>query len=515
MKPRFLFIHSLMENIGIEYISAILKKKGYEVDLLFFLQPFSNTIIHLFGRDYDHNEKQITAKVVSYQPDVICFSPFSFQYPWAIKQARFIKTKFPEVFILFGGVHVNSAPDSVIKNQYVDGLVVGEAEFQILEFAKNFKREKLYSVPSVWIKKKGKIIKNPLSLLPKDLDVIPFPDKDLFYKYWPVTLRNTTYVIMGSRGCPYHCTYCSNNVYSKMYKGQNRLRFRSPENVVSELIQAKKKYKFRIVEFFDDVLTTNEAHLRDLFKLYKRKVDLPFTCHLHPQIMTENIIRLLKLSECCWVKLGVQSGSEEYRRKYLERYETNADIIRMAKLCHKYKLLFSLDHIFNLPGETNEDLVEAVRLYNTCRPAAINFGGLNYLPNTEIVNLALKLKILSKADVNKINQGGDLVSGMSSIEMFFHQDKKNKEVNVSVFSLLFVLTTVIPSFAVNYLLEKKVYLTKRRIPVWVLLFFKLLSNIRSRHLYLCWYMLKYLAYYTFIELKRVEIEKVRGLVLAR
>jgi anaerobic magnesium-protoporphyrin IX monomethyl ester cyclase len=493
-RPSFLFIQSEHENIGLEYLSACLKKAGFIVNLLFIPKPFDNTSIHISVKKNPENQ-QISKTIKKLHPDVVCFSPFTPEYLWCTQKAKFIKSHFKNIFTLFGGVHVNSVPEYVIKDKSVDGLIVGEADYSLIEFAKNFFTEKLYSTPSLWIKKHRQVIKNPLLPLPLELDRLPFPDKQIFYEQIPTPLRDYSYVVMGSRGCPFSCAYCSNNVYKKLYFGQKRLRFRSPENIIEELKLAKTLYPFKIVEFMDDVLTIDETRLLALLKLYRRHVKLPFTCFLHPQLVTPKSIHFLKKSGCFWLKIGVQSANEQYRRNFLNRNELNADIIRVSELCHQYKLDFSFDHIFNLPGETEEHLVEAVKLYNLCRPTIINFGSLIYLPKTDIINFGLKYKNISKNDVVKINYGLDPVSHLNNSERFSFQYAGQKTVNVSGFSLLFTFINIFPRSLVDLSLKLKLY--RLNVPNSVLIFFKVISKFISGQGFLYIGVLKSVLYYLF------------------
>lgn len=495
-KPRFLFIQPESENIGVEYLCASLKNNKYNVDLLFLPEPYHSMAFHIFSHGYSDTKDQIFAKIKSCRPDIVCFSPFTLQYIWAQKQAKSIKAKFPEIFILFGGVHVNSVPEVVIKDKSIDAIIVGEADYQIIEFAKNFYNRKLIKVPSVWIKRNGRLYKNRLALLETNLDKFPLPDKEIFYNQIPHQIHEEGYMIMGSRGCPFHCAYCSNNVYQKLYLGQKRLRFRTPENIIEELKYAKTHFQPKMVDFFDDVLTVDEARLTILLKLYRRYIDIPFTCYLHPQLVTEKVIKLLAKSNCCWLKLGVQSANENYRKTHLTRYETNNDIINVSKYCRKYHLAFSLDHIFNLPGETEADLIEAVKLYSLCRPTIINFGSLMYLPGTDIVKLGVKYKILTKKDVNKINHGENPVFRLANIDLISYQYRKNKVSNISVFALLFMMIATLPTFIVNYLLKLKIYRLKHRIPKPIIVFFKVLTKIRAKQLYIYRYVFKTIFYNT-------------------
>ena len=134
--------------------------------------------------------------------------------------------------------------------------MVGEAEIAIVEFAKNFDdRAKLLKTPNLWISDKGKIRQNDLA--PQiEMDDLPYPDKDLFYDIFPEYQKRSTFTFMASRGCPYQCTYCCNDIYFDLYKGQKTVRFQSPKYVIEQLKYFKNKFHFNRVDFMDDVLAT-------------------------------------------------------------------------------------------------------------------------------------------------------------------------------------------------------------------------------------------------------------------
>lgn len=474
---KYLFIQSGYENIGIESLSANLKKHGYQVDLVFFPYDIGEA----------NENSKISNKINEYKPDIIAFSPFSSQFDWSRNKAKYIKKKYPKLYILFGGVHINSVPHLILKNRMIDGIILGEADETIVDFSKNWEKRKIDETPSLWYRKSGKIIKNQTALLEKNLDKFPHPDKELFYSKLPNVLKKMHYTAIGSRGCPYACTYCSNNVYQRLYAGQKRLRYISPEKFVEEIEIAKNKYNFSRVEFVDDVLAVDFDRLKKLMRLYKRKIGLPFSCFFHPQLVDTKIIKLLKNGGCDWLKLGLQSANEEYRHKYLNRHETNTDVIKVSKLCKKYGLKFSLDHIFGLPGETKEHLIEAVEFYNECRPDVVNWAGLIYLPATTIIQYGLKFKTIEKRDLIKINNGTHQLINLYHKTSLFNRctgNDKTKLINISAFMFLFVLVSFLPKRLIKFFLKIKFYNLAFNIPNIVIVVFKIFTKIKAGQSYL-------------------------------
>ena len=84
------------------------------------------TIIDLvyYRKDWKY---YLSKKIREEKPNLIGFSVLSFNYPEALKIAKFIK-KNHNIKIIFGGVHVILSPGEVIKNDEVDIVCLGEGE---------------------------------------------------------------------------------------------------------------------------------------------------------------------------------------------------------------------------------------------------------------------------------------------------------------------------------------------------------------------------------------------------
>ena len=494
---RLLFIQPEFENIGIEYVSAALKREGHATDLVFIPKPFENTSFKVRDDDEGEENSKISKKIESFKPDVIGFSPFTSHFRWSVRKSEFIKQKFPEKFILFGGVHASFIPETTIEEESIDGVMVGEAEIAIVEFAKNFgDRAKLLKTPNLWIADKGEIRQNDLA--PQiEMDDLPYPDKDLFYDIFPEYQKRSTFTFMASRGCPYQCTYCCNDIYFDLYKGQQTVRFQSPKYVVEQLKYFKNKFHFNRVDFMDDVLATKLERLEEMLPLYKKEIGLPWVCFMYPNRFTikESVVKILKETGCEWMKVGVQSADEDYRRNILKRRETNDLVIKLADVCKKHKLSFSFDHILNMPGETTEGLIAAIRLYNRCKPVIVNFGSLIYLPKTRIVEHGLKYREITEEDVKLINKGLDPMVGKSNIERF---KGKESAINYSIITFLLIVVTLLPRGIFERLLKTGFYNSKFQIPSAVLVLLKVASKFKARQGYIYLSAVKYSLYYGLI-----------------
>jgi len=444
---KVLFVCSEDISLGVASLSAYLKKEKHRVFLTFDPHQFNKSyaenksLAHFFSR-----ESEILHKVKEISPDLICFSVYTANYQWALILAEKIK-KITDAPIVFGGVHPTLAPEEVIKQKAVDIVCVGEGEKPIAELLENLKKgKKEHHIANLWFKDKGKIIKNEVRPL-LDLNKLPLPDRDLFLGQLPDSYFRSP-AIMTSKGCPFSCTFCSNNSLRKIYQGKGiYVRKRTVGNVMVELLTLKEKYRPHYFIFMDDLFTVDPSWLEEFLPLYRKKINLPFSCFSHFNFLDLKTARLLKKAGCNLVLFGLQSGSPLLRRKILKRPETNEDVLRVAGICREVGLNFSIDHIFNLPSDSKETVFESLNLYNKVRPNIINCYGLMFFPGTEIVDIAVGKGILKKDSYKKINEGKEAVYA-SLVGKATADDYRR-------FALLTTLIPLLPQKVVAFVLNKE------------------------------------------------------------
>jgi len=448
------FVAIGVESHAIEIISSFLKSKGHQTKLVFDPSLFaSETIISNKIANMFDTRQEIAKQVINSNPDMVGFSVFTINYQRAISIAKLIKKLKPDLPIIFGGIHPTCVPEIVIKQKVVDIVCVGEGEYALLELLNSPKRT---NIKNLWFKKNKKIIKNPLRPLIKNLDRLPFPDKDMFYKIYPGFLKD--YYTTSSRGCPFGCTFCANNVLNKIQAGLGpTLRRRSPQNMIDELIWAKKRYKPKKITFVDDIFVQNVNWLNKFSKLYQKHIKLPYVVLTHPKFVTKKIAYLLKKSGCYFLLFGIQSPSEKIRSKILKRYESNQEIEQAATNCHQVNLPFSIDHIFNIPGETIKEYVEGIKFYSNLKPTIINTFWLQYFPKTDIITTAIKYKYLSKKIVPKINQGK---TSTSVVVGFGGSNTGDPRLIYKNFQFIYLILPILPPWALDIIIDNKLYLKK-------------------------------------------------------
>lgn len=475
---KVVFIAFAVENLPIEFLSSYIKKNGHDIELVFDPCLFATEAVvsKKLEKIFDIGP-QVVKQVLEKKPDLIAFSVFTCNYQRSLKIAGEIKRN-SSVPIIFGGIHPTSVPEEVIKEKCVDIVCVGEGEEAMVELLESIGEGKTRTnIKNLWFKKNGKVVRNKCRPLLSDLDNLPFLDKKLFYDIYPGFISNDYYT-SSSRGCPFACTYCANNVLRDVYRGLGRpVRRRSPRNIVAELVWAKKEFPIKQVTFVDDVFVEDVKWLKEFVKDYKMKVGLPYVMITHPLFISEEIVKLLKDSGCYFLLFGIQSASERTRREILKRFEKNEDIIKAADICHKYKLLFSVDHIFNIPGEGLKEQEEALILYNHIRPTIINSYWLQYFPRTPIIENAVKQGIIKKEEIEKINKG---LTSTSVVVGIGNKDTFSPDLVYTNFQFYFLLLPVLPKWFTENVIKNKWYLSKFKPPMWLNVFVKFFISIAEK-----------------------------------
>lgn len=496
------FVVAGVENMGVEYLSSVLKEDGHQVSLVFDPKLFGSEAIQnsRLRRLFDIKH-QLVREIIESAPDLIAFSVLTINYQWALEIARSLKKEL-DTPIIFGGIHSTSVPEAVLKNDCVDMVCVGESEYALLELVDSLGGKPRYDIQNIWFKRNGNFVRNDIGPLIEDLDSLPLPDKQLFYSKQPFSKRD--YYIMASRGCPFACTYCCNNVLKKLYQGKGRFyRRRSVDHVMDELKWAKSTFRPRRITFADDFFVLDINWLKKFIPRYKNEIDLPFVVMSHPNYINREIVCLLKEGGCFWIIMGVQSVSEISRRKVLKRYVSNEQIIVAAQACHDEKMSFSVDHIFNIPYEGTKEQEEALSFYNTIRPAAINAYWLQYFPRAEIVDIAAEARIIDHKVIEKVNEGKASASMVIGIG---RKDSINLQKNFNNFYFLFMILPLLPKNVVNKMIKRKWFLSHWRPPLIIGVLVKFVSSLGLGRGYVYTDMIKGIFYNIFrnltIKLKR-------------
>lgn len=400
---KILFFHKNFESLGVEYLSSVLKEGGHKTDLVFDPAFNENPYLKLNFPGQKSMQEKMIRKAKQFSPDLVAFSSTTYMFPFVRQMAPVLKSEL-DVPIIVGGVHATMAPDQVLKEKAVDMVCIGEGEYALLDLANKLERGKdAKNTQNIWFKDGDRIKKNSLRMLVEDLDKLPFPDKDIFYKFGCFTDR---VYMMAGRGCPYRCSYCFNESMQLLMRGKGKyVRFRSVRRVIDEIMFYRREYNIKRIAFEDDTFTLNHEWIKKFLETYREEVALPFRCLTRADTMTEEIASLLKSAGCEWVQLGLESGSEHIRKNVMNRNITNEQVIRAVNILKKAGMKVKVFSILGIVNETPEQMWETVRMNELLKPDALTSYTLVPYPQTKMLEYALKYGALEKGTYEKINSG--------------------------------------------------------------------------------------------------------------
>lgn len=274
---------------------------------------------------------------------------------------------------IFVGPHPTAMPEQVIKENpgVADFVVISEYDFLALDIAEGRVGEGIVKQHEI-----------------TDINKIPWPARHLFKMnlYNEVFCREYPNIqLMGSRGCPFMCTYC--NVFT-MNNFTRKQRTREPKDIWDEAEFVVAKHKPKELYFDDDIINATPKWF-DAFLQEKidRGIDIPFTCMGHVNI-SEQLLEKMKQANCVGWKLGIESTDDNVLRT-LRKGTNHAIQMRTLGKCKELGIKCHLNFCIGLPGDTEETVKKTLEFAES--------WGDHYqvsiaapLPGTELFEAALK-----------------------------------------------------------------------------------------------------------------------------
>ncbi|MBW2617537.1 MAG: radical SAM protein, partial [Deltaproteobacteria bacterium] len=320
-----------------------------------------------------HNKEEyslVDQAVGEFSPHLVGFTSVSSQFAFVKELAAAVKKRAPRVPIVCGGVHPTLNPDVVVETEALDAVFVGESELAFVDFLKVMENGESYKDENnLAYAEDGKLVRNPLKPLIKNLETLPFPDKQVYpYKE---TIDNKGHASFGfSRGCPYSCTFCSNHAIASIYGlKKNTPRFRSVNSSIREIEEALSMFpEIKIVYIGDDIFGLNKKWRTEFCREYKKSIPLKFACLLRADMVTEDFMAMLSEAGCYRILFGVESGNEYIRNQVMKKNVSNETIIQAFKLSRKYGIQPHSINMIGLPGETDKMIWDTIRFNRRLKP---------------------------------------------------------------------------------------------------------------------------------------------------
>ncbi|MEG2215505.1 MAG: radical SAM protein [Oscillospiraceae bacterium] len=400
-----------IKALGARYLEAALRRAGYRVVTVFY-KDFNS----LHPQQTTETELELLASVIARErPFLIGFSVMSSMYLDTVNRVIERARSCSAAKTVCGGAYATMFPERFL-DAGVDFVLRTDGEITLRQLADALSRGGDWrGIPSLCYRGAAGNVMNEIGNLLADIDGYGLPSVEcenaLFIEHGTLKrgdpqLDILSYEVIASRGCPFTCSYCCCVNLRRLFpKDVKFVRTRSVASVIEELTVAKRKLKKLVfVHFYDEIFPNLPGWVDEFVVEYKKHINLPFTIWSHPKMIDAQVLRKLVSVGLTEVIMGIQSGSERVRRDVFHRYETQEDIINATRVIREAGVSWaSYDFMLQHPFETLEDLKETYFLaQRLSRPFELQLHGLNFLPGTDIVGMAIAQGKLTREQMDKV-----------------------------------------------------------------------------------------------------------------
>ena len=306
-------------------------------------------------------------KRIPINTNLLAFScMFSNEWPFTRDVIQAIRKAKPEITIIAGGEHVSALPEYVLSNcPELDFIAIGEGDETITEIANALKNKTpIEKITGIGYLKNKRLIKTPPRKRLRAVDTLPWPAWDLvpIQNYFNLgsshgPYRGRTMPIIASRGCPYNCSFCSNeDMFGRSYFT------RDVKCIVDEIEYYIEKYQIKCIDFYDLTIFINRQWTINFCKeLINRNLKIVWQVSggTRTEPIDEEVISYLKKAGCEYLCFAPETGSKEVLKMIRKRCDLDR-MVKLFKISNKYKLDTRANLIIGFPNETRKQILETI-----------------------------------------------------------------------------------------------------------------------------------------------------------
>ncbi len=213
----------------------------------------------------------------------------------------------------------------------------------------------------------GAIVRTPPMAQIANLDSLPWPDRERidlsrYLNAWREHHGQGSVSLITARGCPYHCRWCSHSTFGKTH------RRRSVAAVAGEVEWIAARYQPDMLWYADDVFTIHPGWtLNYASELKNRRLRIPFECITRADRFDEKIAEALAEMGCFRLWIGSESGSQRVLDA-MERGVKVEQVERAVALAQRHGIQAGMFLMWGYEGEELEDIEQTVAMVKRTRP---------------------------------------------------------------------------------------------------------------------------------------------------
>ena len=381
--------------VGMAYISSYLKVSGFSVKVLNlnFIQGSVFDILNDF--------------LASNEIDILETGGLVTHYHLCKEIVDCSKKIDPAIITIIGGGLVTGSPKVIMSGIFnADYAVYGEGEITNVELLSALdKGMPIENVMGIYYRStdgNNLVIKNT-KMRPEidDLDSLPMPDYeglmlDELLKYAP-----KKYLTLSTgRSCIFNCTFC-------FHTSGKKYRQRSLDNFFKELDYVVNKYGIDNIYITDEMFAYDKKRLYDFCNRIK-KYSILWAVQLRVDIITKELIEILKDSGCIILSLGLESADDNVL-KSMRKGITRSQIENALKLCYELGIDAHGAFIFGDIAEDRISVKNTIDWWKAHRQYNVGLNMISVYPGTSLYKYAVENGII-KNELSFIEDGCQLIN---------------------------------------------------------------------------------------------------------
>ena len=349
---RFAGLLEPMPCIGLAYIAAALEQHGCFVRAL---DMFADKL----------SAEDVLSRIARFKPDLVGMGVLTPSAPICEALCSMIRARYPEVKIVWGGVHADVFGAEIVSRGFADFVVHHDGEITVCELVDGLAAGEVdYSKVDglSWATTDGEVITNKPRALNRDLDSLPYPAWHLFpihrYGLLPFAdMAKPVLTMSGSRGCPYRCDYCS-----LIHTGGKTFRRRNPIKLVDEYEHLVSRYGVKQIGFIDPIFPLVKKDLKPFCdELVRRGLDKEcvWLSETRADRLDAETCQMMYGGGCRRVLMGIESGSDLLLGNVNKTLKTSK-VREGVAYAHAAGIQTVGLFMLGLPGETPETSEETI-----------------------------------------------------------------------------------------------------------------------------------------------------------
>jgi len=412
---------------SLAYIIEGLRKSGENIEVELFDSP---------AMGYD--VPTLLNKLIAFSPDIIGISiPFTIMLDQGKEIIKRCRELFRSSWIVTGGTHVTLCPEDVYKES--DYVVLGEGVTPILKIAEYYRSgKKGYDINGIVYEKDQSMVSvNRSDTEKNNSDKMGSPDwsdVDLNEFFEPIFFgeKGKGFSIFTSKGCPFNCSYCSNQLL-----WDRRVIYRDLDDVAKELKYIIDKYNVNNFVLEDDVFTIRKERAIEFCDMLEREnIRINWIFQTRPNIVPDNNVLLrCKSMGAKVVNIGIESGNNYVLQ---QNGTTSKDIIEnTVDRIHSAGLKVYGGFIIGFPEDNIDTVWDTITFADSLDIESPGFQLMVPYPKTEVRKKALIAGGIITHDYNEYSTynvvyvppglaGYDLKEIRKFAYLYFHTRKQDR-----------------------------------------------------------------------------------------